>query len=567
MIRRYGHTIITVALILLCSALAPHIALAQQLPGSADPGRAQTERPAIDPVKSDDAQTQPLAPAVPLIAPPEGAEELSFALKAVEITGMSVFDRQDFTYLYQERLNKTTSATLLWEIAGAITQRYHDRGYTFSRAYVPAQTVDGGIIRIAVIEGYIGDVELDPDYKDKVIIQNIIQDLMAQKPLHATDLESALLRLDNFYGVEFSASIAKAPNGEDGAIVLKLSAEEDKDIQGLLSSNNYGSRFVGPYRTGVTLTKSFRNFQQTTVSFQSTAPDTKELLLGSLGHRIQITPSVELDFLMSKTKSKPGFTLQENEIESDSFSWGVGAQWKAIRQRNKNLTLSWRFDFLNSKTDTFGTALTRDRVRAARASISYDFKDKFKGLNLITATISRGLSIFGGSKEGDLNLSRADANPDFTKLEAFYNRQDFLTDTLLLSSSLYGQWASSPLFSSEEFGYGGNGLGRAYDNSEITGDHGIGGALELNYLGLEPINGYKINPYIFYDIGKVWNKGAAATGSISAASAGIGSRIYAKNNLTLETMLAFPLTKSIDTPIQGGNGKNPVFRFGLTYDF
>ena len=50
-------------------------------------------------------------------------------------------------------------------------------------------------------------------------------------------------------------------------------------------------------------------------------------------------------------------------------------------------------------------------------------------------------------------------------------------------AALSGQWASGPLYSSEEFGYGGKNFGRAYDQSELTGDHGVAASVEVDYAG------------------------------------------------------------------------------------
>ena len=286
-----------------------------------------------------------------------------------------------------------------------------------------------------------------------------------------------------------------------------------------------------------------------------------------INHRVQITPSVDLDFLLSKSISRPGFTLRQSDIESDSFSWGFGAQWIPIRQRDQNLRLFARLDALNSNINTFSTALTRDKVRALRLGARYDFTDRFLGLNTISLTLSQGINGFGASDANNPNASRGDAAPDFNKLELAYNRQDFISNNLLLNLNLRGQLASRGLYSSEEFGFGGINAGRAYDFSEITGDHGLSALAELQYTGFESVNGYQINPFIFYDFGKVWNKGnAASIKNISASSAGFGARINGENGLNFDATFALPLTKSIDNPLYG-NGKNPILRFGLTYQF
>ncbi len=544
------------------------IAHAQQLPGSVDPGRIRNEQSLEQSKRQSTAKPALEFDKSAQASAPEGADELLFTLNSVTIEGMSVFEKTRFEALYQDKIGTEVSAALLWDLAGSISKTYKDEGYFLSRAYVPAQKADAGRIHIKVIEGYIGAVEIAGKNQDDHLVQEIISDITAQRPIKAQYLESQILRLNDLYRLNFKAVLAKSDTVSDGAVILRLEQEKPLSPQITLTTHNYGSRFVGPYRGGVTLEHSFIDYHKTTLSTQAALPNANDdLLLGSVAHHIQITPSVELDFLFSATKSTTGYTLEDREIKSNSLLWGIGASWRPIRQRNKNLTLSARLDSLNSNTDTFGTPLTRDRIRTFRLGATYDFTDPYQGRNLISLDVSKGLGIFDGSDEGDLNLSRADANPNFTKLDAYYGRQDYLGNSLFLNTSLAGQWASSSLFSSEEFGYGGQSFGRAYDSSEITGDHGIAASAELSYAGLKPIKNHQINPYLFYDIGKVWNKGNAAIDQISAASAGFGTKIHHNDGFIFDTALAFPLTKPIDTPIQGGNGKNPVFRFGLTKKF
>ena len=209
---------------------------------------------------------------------------------------------------------------------------------------------------------------------------------------------------------------------------------------------------------------------------------------------------------------------------------------------------------------------TRDKIRTLRFGGSYDFRDKFLGLNVVSLSLSQGVDGFGASDANNPFSSRSDAKPDFTKLEVGYNRQDFISKSLLFNLDLKGQLSPDGLYSSEEFGFGGINAGRAYDFSEITGDQGFSALAEIQYTGLDRFYNYQVHPFVFYDFGKVWNKGDAAIKNISASSAGVGARVYGDNGLNFDASLAFPLTKSIDNPLYG-NGKNPVLRFGMTYQF
>ena len=123
------------------------------------------------------------------------------------------------------------------------------------------------------------------------------------------------------------------------------------------------------------------------------------------------------------------------------------------------------------------------------------------------------------------------------------------------------------MLSSEEVGYGGKNIGRAYDASEITGDKGIMGSIELRYYDVPNISEAIIQPYIFYDIGKVWHNDNTAKNQASAASAGGGVRLsHKKSGLSAEGIVAMPLTKNQATPIIYSDPSKPRLLFEVGYN-
>ena len=182
-------------------------------------------------------------------------------------------------------------------------------------------------------------------------------------------------------------------------------------------------------------------------------------------------------------------------------------------------------------------------------------------------TVSRGLSGLGASSAGDLNLSRDGAKPDFTKAEISYSRLQGIFPEWSLLFSASAQKASGSLFSSEEFGYGGQSLGRAYDPSEISGDDGVASALELRYQGVPIWYNTSFQPYAFVDIGKVWNQNAGQEDTLTASSTGLGVRFQHASGFSGSLQLAIPLTKSIDAPLYGSNERNAQIGFQIGYSF
>ena len=155
--------------------------------------------------------------------------------------------------------------------------------------------------------------------------------------------------------------------------------------------------------------------------------------------------------------------------------------------------------------------------------------------------------------EGDDNLTRDLADPQATKLEAESQRLQRVTNDINILLAARGQIASNALLSSEEFAVGGINSGRGYDPSEITGDHGISGKIELQWT--QPIKfdtqnfveSYQL--YGFYDIGRVWNEDAttASQERDSLASVGGGVRFDLPYDVEGGLGVAFPMTRDVAT--------------------
>ncbi|MBY0428334.1 MAG: hypothetical protein K2Q32_03855 [Alphaproteobacteria bacterium] len=119
-----------------------------------------------------------------------------------------------------------------------------------------------------------------------------------------------------------------------------------------------------------------------------------------------------------------------------------------------------------------------------------------------------------------------------------------------------GQWATGVLYSSEQFGFGGQSFGRAYDASDFTGDRGLKGAFELRYGGFANGNLINLQPYGFYDMGVVWNDAVGQLPEQAASSFGLGVRFSTEWKQSGNLGLAWPIDRDIATPIYGNGQKH-----------
>lgn len=540
---------------------------AQVLPGAAEGSRVRPDERILAP---QGRRTVPVVSGErisPPVTAPEGAEKVRFILKDVQIDGNTVFSDEDLKPYYEDSLGKEISLKKVYQIAGKITRHYREEGYLLSYAYIPNQEVTSGSVRIAVAEGFIGSVNVEGADDNARITKHYIKRLTSERPLSERTLESTLLRLNDLPGTAYRAVLMRDPNAQPGQAILSLVPSAEK-ARASIGFDNFGSRYLGPNEVSATYADSLFPLQQTTLVALTSVP-LDELNYGSIAHSIVVAPEVTVEGSASYTQSAPGYTLRILDIDSTAKTFGLGINYQAIRQRNENLVFKLKTEFTEVASDLLGsTPLTRDSIRVARATASFDNSDGWNGSNVINFTVSQGIDGFGASQAGDINLSRAEAEPDFTKAELSLSRLQSLAENWSFLVQAAGQWADQPLYASEEFGVGGQNYGKAYDTSEIVGDQGASGMIELRYTGWRTIQPMNFEPYVFYDIGIVTNEDSA--GQVeheSLSSAGAGMRFATIWGQTGMAGLAFPLTRKVSAPIYGQGENSPRILLQLSHNF
>jgi hemolysin activation/secretion protein len=566
------HSLRVIGLILAVAAsLDAKPCLAAPLPGPADIERIKPAQPTHAPLTAPPEQELPVV-SVPLsaVSAPEGAQKIHFILHGVTFENVTVFSTEELRNLYQTQIDKDVTLDIAWEIAAALTARYQQDGYFLSRAFVPAQDIAGGRLTIRAVEGYIGDISVTGDAPESFLIRSAVKAIKAQKPARTQTLEHQLLLLKDLPGISFQSVLEPLKNRDEAAVHLILAAQRTKAVT-TLGIDNTGSRYLGPYQASAGWSGSLIPLQKTDLSAQ-TAPFGGKLYGVNATHVLGLSMTDSLDFTGGYSNAAPGYTLKVQDIQSRSVNGGIGISRRLVRQRDQNLTLRLATEFHNSSSDILGTVLSRDRIRIVSLGVNYDGADHWLGreypaYGYADITLRQGLPVFNSNGTHDTDTSRLNARPDFLKLQASYTRFQKLSENGNSVFILSGQKSSESLYSSEEFGYGGAALGRAYDSSEISGDSGIAASLELRYQGLPAFHQSALTPFFFYDIGKVWNYNAGQPQKISAASSGLGLRLLHDKGLSATVYAAKPLTKRVDTPLYGGNGKTPRFVFQTSYTF
>lgn len=552
---------------LLCLALAITASpvLAQvtppNIPGTVDPGRLQ-ER--FEAPKTPRAVQEPLLPDADKQLAPEEAEKIRFTLSAITLRGNTIFSEAELSELYRQHLGKDVTLGTIYQIADAITAHYRSAGYVLARATAPAQRVENGIVQIVIFEGRIGKASFEgrPPGKSK-LLDAYLKKITDAAPLTAEVLERYVLLMNDLPGV--AAKAVLVPSFEtEGASDLVMQITEDR-WDAALSVDNRGTEFIGSLQFrgqgGVNnLLGMYERISAQTVVTQNT----NELRFFDFGYAQPVgTEGTIAGISANISYSNPGATLKPFDIEGQNRSITASISHPWVRSRRQNITFQGSFTAKNSRTDLRSSLLTEDRLRVVRAGAAADFTDSLGGVNLLGMDVSQGLDILHATNSGDASRTRFSGREDFTKFTGNAMRIQTLSESMRAVFAVNGQYALSQLFSSEEFGYGGLPFGRAYDPSQLTGDHGVSARAEGQYTLPYQDDFLRASElYAFYDIGSVWHiDNNARPWKESAASLGGGARFTLKDRLIGYIEIAKPLTTSV--PARGTEGKSPRFFFSL----
>lgn len=501
--------------------------------------------------------------------PPDAAANTMLQLNAIALEGNKVFPESELSRYYQRHIGREVNLATVFAIANAITAHYADAGYALSLAYVPAQEIGAdGKVRLIVVEGYVGEVVYTGDVETVTDrMRGILASIESERPLTVATMERALLLATREPGMGIESSVDRSSIAA-GALRLIVDVEHHT-VSGAAGINNRGSRALGPVVADalVSLNGLLGLGEKFSVNVAHTPFDDELTYFGVEASLPIGVDGTRLTAGYAESNAEPGSqTLRLLEFNSDSTSYFVELYHPFILSRAENFNARIRFDMKDSQGTLLSIANTDEKLRSLRVSGSYDWVDEEGVVTLVNATFSQGVGVFGGSANDSLLKGRDLARYDYSKIsmQAFQVRP--LTEKLGLFINMSAQMGFTPLVASEQCGYGGGSLGRAFDSYEISGDNCLKGGAELRYMHSNPMNKIDyIQLYAFADAGKLWLKQPEGTSSLAftAYSVGAGVRTLVAGHTSAYVEVALPLKREVQ---QLGH-KNPRIFAGLRVIF
>ncbi len=378
-----------------------------------DPGRVdQRLRQTAPQPNVSRSPAQPLAPD----QQEAQASAAKFTVSSVAFEGataMSAADLQRFAAPYVGREITLADAQTL---ARQITTEYRNRGLILSRAVVPPQSLDGGVLHIQIIEGYFSEVKVEGDAGgDRHTLEVYAQRIQAMKPVTADGLERLLLLANDLPGLTVR-SVVTPSTTTPGAAVLTLVAEH-KALDASLSADNRGNRWLGPLEGFASVDLYDLAGTGSRLGFTGALASNTELAYGlvSLDQPLGVD-GLMLNLTASHARTRPGDELKAIDTHGTADTFTGALSYPLIRRRAENLYL--QFGFTARDADSSNDLIDpqfNDKVRLVSAELSGNIADASRGVTSARVSVVHSLNIFDASHTSDPDKSRATAKGDFTR--------------------------------------------------------------------------------------------------------------------------------------------------------
>ena len=537
----------------------------ESVPNSARPNEIERQNRIRD--------VQPSVGGAPLITLPAQptkpvAGNVKFKLNGVKLEGSTVYGEAELSKIYADKIGSTITLGDLNAIADSITSYYRNHGYILSRAVVPPQKANGGIVTIRVVEGFVSAVKVQGDRADDAQIQAYAEKIRTSKPLDAAKLERYLLLMDDLPGVTARAVLTPSATTPDASEVV-ITVTRKRFEFGAAVDNRAGRYFdYGQASVTAGVNDLLNMNDQTQVRVANSIVSPRRLQFVEIRHEEPVgNEGTIIVGSASHVLTIPGYTLAPLDLKSTGDTFSLGVSHPLLRSRQSNWFINSDFVTRNIEANTFAGNFYYDKTRVLSIGSSYDFVDSTSAINRIEAHASKGLDIDTSDSKFH---SRSNGDVSFLKFTSKASRIQPISGPWSVYGAVAGQYSNDPLYASEEFALGGSEFGSAYDSAELTGDSGVAARAEIQFnqsrAGETFLPQYQL--YTFYDGGKVWNNHALAgleNSSATLSSAGIGTRFNLVDAVSGSLEGAIPIGHNIAA--YGQDGGEPRVYFNLQYRY
>lgn len=515
------------------------------LPDVTRPEPALPEAPLPTLPPADELLPTPATPGVPGTEPTGTPAVIN--VTRYEVKGSTVFSAEEFAAVTKPFLGRISFAQLL-QARSAITKLYVDRGYVTSGAFIPPQTLEGGLVEIQILEGRLEDINvtglqrLQPGYVRSRLAKAAAQPLNVNQLLEGLRLLQLDPRLAGI-SADLQAGI------EQGTSLLDVQASETDPFSATVSLDNGRSPSVGSVRGKLQL--SHNNLVGWGDELDFSFSHTRGSNSMDVSYTVPINPSngtVRLAYgrTSSEVIEEP-FTVLD--IQSRSKYYELSIRQPLQQTASEEFVVGATFSHQVSQT-----ALGLENIGPFPLSPGADDngETRVSALRLFQEWSQRSTNqVLAARSQFSIGrpwLGASDSNDDEIPDSSFWTWRGqaqwvrLLAPDMLMLMKTDLQLADRILLPLEQFGSGGQSSIRGYRQDALLTDNGFLFSTEvrLPVWRIPSIKGLlQVAPFV--DVGRGWNSGNTQPNKQTLAGVGLGVLWRHGDNFSARLDWGYPL--------------------------
>jgi|CXWL01.1.fsa_nt_gi hemolysin activation/secretion protein len=504
----------------------------------------------------------------PELTPAAEKQSVRFSVETFIVEGNTILDQAKIDAVLLPFKGKERQIS---DVEGArveLEKIYHAAGYPTVLVNLPEQTIEGGVVRLQVLEGRL--VEIAVTGNQHYSWSNIRGKLPSLTPGALLYEPTFLKEMAAVNGnPDLNLAPILKPGSEPGTVNLELKVRDRLPVHGKLEADNKGPLTTPRDRLVAEIqhTNVFGGDEILTVNTVQTPTDWGAVQNYGMSFVYPVIwPSHLLAVYASKSKSSSvlaGAAISvggASDVGIAGNATVAGARYIfpifSGGENTHQMSLGFDYKRLEKTTASFsdgGTAVVLSPVQYTPLSLGYTgfYPDRL-GLTKASVTAKGYVAgvISGGGKQdfaGDPNDpfgkpgNRKGSTGTFAVLQGGLDRTQPLPGEFTLALHADGQWASQPLIPAEQYFAGGMDTVRGYLTYEAIGDHAVRGRAEITTPEVLTIpvdriwqrrrsSDYTIRVRFaaFYDVAQLWVAQAPAGQTSQFRLEGVGGGIRVK---------------------------------------
>jgi hemolysin activation/secretion protein len=293
---------------------------------------------------------------------------------------------------YQPYIGKNVSQADLAAIATAISDCYRAAGFHLSRAIVPPQDIEGGLVRIEVVEGGITDVVLKGEGAEQFGVRSLLNPVLAEQPSRLTTLERQLMLVNARPGVRITDTALEEIGTASGRFRLIVSLQT-WHLYSSFGLDNLGSAAVGPWQSYSMA--AFNSYlipcDTLAVNLSTTPGDVRQLAFGRVSYDVPVgTDGLRIGASGVYSEVWPGDWRRAYNDNTKTETFELRASYSPLQSQRSTLTLTAATSFSNVTEADVISPIYYDKIRTFNLTTDYRLQDNFGGTKLSHRAVAAG---------------------------------------------------------------------------------------------------------------------------------------------------------------------------------